>query len=193
MDRIAEHDVVLSNEALRLRPMTEADWDILLEWNSDPEVLYFSEGGDVTSWTLQQIQDILRGVSQNAYVFIAELNGQPIGECWLQQMNITRVLEKHPRLDLRRIDLMIGRKELWGRGWGTKIIELLTRFGFEREQADAIFGLGVADYNPRSRRAFEKNGYVVDETLDLPAGRKARQEYDMMLTRDWWNGMQKTR
>jgi len=27
--------------------MTEEDWEILLKWNSDPEVLYYSEGENV--------------------------------------------------------------------------------------------------------------------------------------------------
>lgn len=186
MDRISQHDVVLCEGRLRLRPMTEDDWDVLLKWNNDPEVLYFSEGDAVSSRTLEQVQRIYRGVSKNAFVFVAELEGKPVGACWLQRMNIQRVLEKCPGRDLRRIDLMIGEKGLWGRGWGTKVIGLLTRFGFEQEGADAIFGLGVADYNPRSHRAFQKNGYVVDEVIDLPAGRKARQEYDMVLTRDRW-------
>ncbi len=41
-----------------LRPMTEKDWGLLLTWNSDPEILYFAEGDDVTSYTLSEVQDI---------------------------------------------------------------------------------------------------------------------------------------
>ncbi|KKL85236.1 hypothetical protein LCGC14_1956760 [marine sediment metagenome] len=193
MDRIAEHDVVLSDGQLRLRPMTEGDWDILLKWNNDPEVLYFAEGDDVKSRTLADTQGIYRGVSRGAFVFIAELDGRPIGECWLQRMNIDRISQRHPGKDLRRIDLTIGRKELWGEGWGTKMIRMLTELGFEREGADAIFGLFVADYNPRSRRAFEKSGYVVEKVIELPPGRKARREYDMMITRESWTGGRKER
>ena len=42
----------LYGEQETLRPMTGNDWDVLLKWNSDPEVLYFSEGGDVASYNL---------------------------------------------------------------------------------------------------------------------------------------------
>ena len=190
MDRLSEHDIVLTDGPLRLRPMTEDDWDILLKWNSDPEVLYYSEGDDVKSRTLEETQGIYRGVSKAAFVFMAELDGRPIGECWLQKMNIDRIIQRYPGKDLRRIDLTIGEKELWGKGWGTKMLGLLSRLGFEREGADAIFGPFVADYNPRSRRAFEKNGYVVDEEIDVKPGRKASKEYDMMLTRDSWRRTQ---
>ena len=91
-----------------------------------------------------------------------------------------------PDAALFRIDLMIGEKAFWGQGWGTRIIRLLTDYGFERCEAGAVFGVGVADYNPRSRRAFEKNGYAVDQTIPQPAGSKAREEYDMVMTRDAW-------
>ena len=31
-DRMREHDVALADGDVRLRPMTEGDWDILLPW-----------------------------------------------------------------------------------------------------------------------------------------------------------------
>ena len=34
-----EHDVVLRGHRVLLRPMTEGDWDYLLKWNNDPEVM----------------------------------------------------------------------------------------------------------------------------------------------------------
>ncbi len=88
--------------------MTEEDWEILLKWNSDPEVLYYSEGDNVIAYTLEQVQRIYRGISQNASCFIIEVDGKSVGECWLQRINLKRILEKYLRLDCRRIDLMIG-------------------------------------------------------------------------------------
>jgi RimJ/RimL family protein N-acetyltransferase len=155
-----------------------------MRWNNDPDVLYFAEGSKVTRRTLHETQSIYRGVSQSAFVFISELDGEPIGECWLQNMNLKRVIDRHPGLCLKRIDLTIGEKRFWGRGWGTKTIRLLTRFGFEEPSTDAIFGCDVADYNPRSRKAFEKNGYTVDAQLIQPPGRKSRRNFDLILTRE---------
>ena len=51
--KLREHEIVLRGEKVFLRPMTEDDWDILLKWNSDPDVLYFSESADVTSHSLE--------------------------------------------------------------------------------------------------------------------------------------------
>jgi aminoglycoside 6'-N-acetyltransferase len=182
--KILTHNVILRGEKVTLRPMTEADWDILLKWNSDPEVLYYSEGDDVLSYNLEEIQGIYRGVSQTAFCFIAEVKGVPVGEGWLQQMNYPRILQKHPGRDCRRIDLMIGEKTLWGKGLGSEIIRLLVGFAFEQEKADLVFGCEIADYNPRSLRAFQKVGFEVVETIQHPSGSKARISYDVRMGRE---------
>jgi aminoglycoside 6'-N-acetyltransferase len=184
VERLREHNVTLRGERLALRPMTERDWDVLSKWDTDPEVVYYSEGDWVDGYDLETTQMIYRGVSQNAFNFIAELDGRPIGYCWLQTMNLERVLSRLPGKDLRRIDLAIGEKELWGQGLGTEIIRTLTEFGFEREHADAIFGCSIGDYNPRSRRAFERNGYTLFIETPQPEGSKAKVEYDLMLGRE---------
>lgn len=187
---LREHSIVLQCDELvggqlTLRPMTEGDWDLLLAWNRDPDVLYYSDDNDVSAYDLETVQAIYRSVSQNAICFIAEYAGQAIGEGWLQRMNLPRILEQYPTLDCRRIDLMIGEKSLWGKGLGTAMIRTLTRFGFEVEGADLIFGL-VSDYNVRSRRAFERVGYgVVNEVVEPPGG-KTKISYDLALARAKW-------
>lgn len=63
---------------------------------------------------------------------------------------------------------------------GTDTIRTLTKFGFELENADLIFGCSIADYNPRSRRAFEKAGYTLDRMVESESP-KAKWEYDLIL------------
>ena len=105
--------------------------------------------------------------------------GKPIGECWLQEMNLERILINHPEDDCRRIDLMIGEKDLWGKGYGTEVIATLTDFGFVREKADLIFGCSIADCNARSLRAFKRNGYRQYTQFAQPPGGKAK--YDIVV------------
>ena len=182
--KLKEHNVTLRRGRIVLRPMTEDDWNILLKWNSDLEVLFFSDGGELHSHSLEEIQNIYRAVSQNAYCFITEIEAGPIGECWLQEMNLKRILAKYPERDCRRIDLMIGEKNLWGQGIGTEVIGLLTKFGFEVEKSEYIFGCDIADYNPRSLRAFEKNGYHIDAKIKQSPGERAEFGCDLILSRD---------
>jgi RimJ/RimL family protein N-acetyltransferase len=108
----------------------------------------------------------------------------PIGECWLQEMNIERVLESYPDMDVRRIDLAIGEKDHWNKGIGTTVIRMLTEFGFQQEEADLIYEPGIADYNPRSLRAFQKVGYEIVGVIEEEPGRKAKRLFDLILTRD---------
>ena len=43
--------------------------------------------------SLAAVQDIYRTISQNAICFIIEYQARPIGECWLQRMNLERFLK----------------------------------------------------------------------------------------------------
>lgn len=181
---LKHHGVTLRGERAVLRPLTEGDWDTLLRWNSDPEVLFFSEGDVVTERSLAEVQGIYRSVCRNAVCFMIEHEGAPIGECWLQEMNLARILDHYPEGDCRRIDLMIGEKALWGRGLGTEVVRLLVRFGFEREGADAIFACDIADYNPRGLALFQRVGFKPHATIPQPPGGKARACYDLILTRE---------
>jgi RimJ/RimL family protein N-acetyltransferase len=183
MSQLRQHQVCLVDSDLRLRPMGEQDWDLLLRWNNDPEVLYFVEDDDITSWSLEDMQEMYRGVSQQAYVFVIEVEGRPVGECWLQEMNLQHIAERFAGEDVRRIDLMIGEKEMWGHGYGTRTIGLLVRFAFEQEGADLIYEPGIGGHNPRSRRAFERNGFTLDHARPLPPGAKADQAFELVLTR----------
>ena len=153
---LREHTHVLLGERAVLRPLTENDWDLLLKWNNDPEVLYFAEGDDVNAYTLDQIQRIWRGVSQTAFCFVIDVGDVPIGECWLQQMNLERVLHKYPKSDCWRIDLAIGEKTFWGQGAGTEVIRLLSAFAFDEQHADLALAvtLRTTTYaaSERSRR-----------------------------------------
>lgn len=186
---LREHDVALDGVTpgggrVHLRPLTEADWPFLCAWNSDHEVLYFSEGDDIARWDPEQVKQIYRTVSQNAFCFIIECDGHPVGECWLQRMNLQRVLDMFPGQDVRRIDLMIGEKSYWGRGIGSTTIAMLASFGLRREHADVIYIPDVADYNVRSLGAFQKAGFhVVRDTLQRPGG-KAVRTFDLAVTRE---------
>ena len=158
------HDVTLRNYRVTLRPMAESDWERLLPWNNDPDVMEFADACDFAESTLEEIQAIYRWISTHAYCFIMGADGRPIGECWLQRMNLQRIVDQFPDEDLRRIGIMIGEKELWSCGYGTEAIGLLVDFGLLREAAHAIFGLVSAD-NFRSLRAFQKNGFELHKVV----------------------------
>ncbi len=164
-DALPDHRVRLTDHDLVLRPMREDDLPHALEWDNEPEVHYFMQGDTTPLFTLEDLRDMYRGVAQAAYVFVIELAGRDIGTCWLQDMNVERLKERFPGRTLKRIDLSIGVKALWGRGIGTRVIRLLTRFGLDQLCADAIFAVGIYATYPRSLGAFRKVGFRQFEVL----------------------------
>jgi len=95
MTVIKTHNITLHGRTsayeITLRPLCDAHLPHLYKWSADPEVLYWSEGGtnDTNlSYDVDTVHAIYGVVSQNAFCFLVEANGVPIGECWLQKMNI---------------------------------------------------------------------------------------------------------
>jgi hypothetical protein len=95
--QLKQHHISLSGQTdrglvVKLRPLTENDWSLLEKWNRDPDVRYYADGDAVAAYSPEKVRQIYRSVSQHAYSFLIEADGQAIGECWLQQMNLPRVL-----------------------------------------------------------------------------------------------------
>lgn len=162
--------------------MNDNDFGILLKWNSNADVLYYSEGEDVESYNLEDIQGIYGNTSQSAFCFIIEYKGFPIGECWFQKMNYEHIINKYPNLDLRRIDIMIGEVDYWNKGIGTEVIKTLIDFGFNNQQADMIFYIAL-DHNPRSIHVAEKIGFTLIEKIPYER-KKFNYEYIMAMKND---------
>jgi len=177
------HETILQEGNITLRPLADQHLPFLYKWNADPEMLFWSEGDDVQENPPETVNDIYGGVSQNAFCFLVEADGIPVGECWLQKMNIKEIAAKHPGQDVRRIDMMIGEKSYWNRGIGTIIVRLLVDFAFVNQQANIVYGL-ISDYNIRSRRVFEKNGFKISwRGTTENTSPKANEDYHMMLER----------
>ncbi|MBR6556843.1 MAG: GNAT family N-acetyltransferase, partial [Clostridia bacterium] len=124
MSIIKTHDITLygGNDTYKiiLHPLSDEHLPYLYKWNSDAEVLYWSEGEDVESYSPEVVRQIYGGISQNSLCFMIEVNGENIGECWLQKMNLPNISALYPEnTDVRRIDMSIGEKTYWGKGIGT--------------------------------------------------------------------------
>ena len=183
---IQTHDITLFAGCITLRPMSDNDFNILLKWNNDAEVLYFCEGDEIESRSLESVQGLYGYVSKIAFCFIIEYEGFPIGECWLEEMNLDNIIRKYPNLDLRRIDIMIGEKNFWNKGIGTKVIERLVKFGFLDQKADMIFYM-PGDYNTRSIRVAEKLGFILVEKIRNEDCKKGEYDYIMAIKKEDYN------
>ncbi|MCL2518921.1 MAG: GNAT family N-acetyltransferase [Oscillospiraceae bacterium] len=165
MNIIKAHSITLYGSIdeyeIVLRPLCDDHLPYLYKWGNDLEVLYWTDGTDAEVYTAETVHDIYGRSSQSALCFIIEANGVFIGECWLARMYPKRIADMHPaNLDVRRIDMMIGEKAYWNKGIGTTLVKMLAEFAFDVEHADVLHGV-VFEYNLRSRRIFEKNGFRI--------------------------------
>ncbi|NPV06733.1 MAG: GNAT family N-acetyltransferase [Anaerolineae bacterium] len=192
MPIITTHDITLYGETDRyriiLRPLCDAYLPLLYKWNADPEVLYWTEGGEdiERSYDQDTVHEIYGGVSRQGHCFLVEVDGAPVGECWLQRMNLEKVSSMYPGLDVRRIDMAIGEKECWGRGIGTAFVGMLVEFAFTVENVDVLHCF-AEDYNVRSQRVWLKNGFRLVKTEELPQPQKGKLQYHFALTRAEFN------
>ncbi len=159
-ERLRTHNVTLRAGAVVLRPLTEGDWELVLGLWNDPEIASYCDSNE-RKYSLGQVKKIMRSISRSAYCFVIEFEGRPVGECWLQEMNMERILRRNPGLDCRRIDIEI-QKDFWDRGIGSTAIGLLVGFGFEAEGVDGFIAVDVGEENGRSLRAFGKSGFGVE-------------------------------
>jgi len=182
---LPSHDVWLTDGDLMLRPMRDDDLPQALVWDNDPEVRHFMQAENQPLFTLEDLAEMYRCVAEAARVFVIELAGRDIGTCWLQDMNLERLNRRFPGLALKRIDLSIGVKDLWGRGIGTRVIRLLTRFGLDQLGADAIFAAGIYDFNARSLGAFRNVGFRLFEVVptDSP-GKGGSADHFLVIERE---------
>jgi len=189
MSIIKTHDLTLRGGPegnIVLRPLSDEHLPYLYKWCADPEVLYWTEGGPADkmySYGPETVHQIYGTVSQNAICFLIEFDGIPIGECWLQKMNLPEVRAMYPEgTDVRRIDICIGEKAYWGRGIGTQCVKMLVDLAFYRENVDVLHCI-CEDYNVRSVRMWEKLGFSRALAKPLPPNYKGKYECHYRLTK----------
>jgi len=146
------------------------------------------------SYPPEVVHQIYGGIShQGNLCFAIETKGQLIGECWLQKMNLPEVRALYPEgTDVRRIDMCTGEKALWGKGIGSLAMGMLVNFAFTRENVDVLHCIND-DYNLRSRRMMEKNGFALIRSIPLPQPHSGQFELHWQLKREEYFATKKDR
>ena len=162
MSCIVTHAVYLRGRCgageICLRPASDADIPLLCELNRDPRALIWSSESE-EPYTEEMVRQVWGYVSPMALCFIIEVEGVPVGDCWLQRMNLPQVIARYPEgTDVRRIDMSIGRVEYWGRGVGTAMVELLMEHAFTVDGADVLHCM-CDSRNTRSDRIWQRLGF----------------------------------
>ena len=187
MSLIQSHNITITETRdhvfIKLIPMTDKHLPLLYEWNTRAEILYWCEGDDVITNTSEDVNEIYGFVSQSAYMFMICVDGVLIGECWIQDMNLATLKEKHAGKNIKRIDMTIFEKDFLEKGIGSIVNQMLLRFGFFQWNADMIYAI-TEDYNVRAQKCLKKSGFVFDCQLEHPATFKGKSEYCYYISKE---------
>jgi len=90
------------------------------------------------------------------------------------------------------VGIMIGDKSVWNQGYGTEVMELLLRHGFETLNLNRIF-LRVYAQNKRAIRAYEKAGFVHEGRMRQAVFKRGsyKDVLYMSVLREEWNTIKK--
>ena len=191
MEVIRSHSTVLHSRwegrELCLRPMMDTHLPLLYEWNTRQEVLFWCEGDDILAQSEEDVRGIYGSIARQAYMFILYVDGTPVGDCWIQEMNLPEILESHNGKAIKRIDLTIYEKALWGKGLGGQALKMLVSFGFQACKADLIYAI-TEDYNIRCQRCIQRCGFQLERRMEHPPTSKGSAELCYVMTRDMFLG-----
>ncbi|GGZ24479.1 N-acetyltransferase [Streptomyces inusitatus] len=168
---------MMRGELVGLRALEPSDAEALWRWNHDPEVMRWMDDGHPQSLarTLASLQerprnsygDVLLGVE-------ASEDGRLIG--------LVRLRDAEPETGCAELDVYLGEKEYWGRGFATDALRRVCRYGFEDMRLHKI-SLTVVVENHAARRVYDKVGFVEEGRLRSVFRRDGRwyDQYTMGL------------
>lgn len=181
-------DVFLETERLILRPFTRDDVDLLVELDSDPEVMWYINRGRPTS--RKEIENIILPRFLEYYELfdgygtwatIEKSTGQFIG--WVSLRPKDGDPPDEPELGYRL------RKSAWGQGYATEASRALIDKAFSELGARRVYAESMAVNTP-SRRVMERVGlrYVrtFHEEFDDPVPGTEMGEVEYELRRADW-------
>ncbi|MFJ2438898.1 GNAT family N-acetyltransferase [Streptomyces sp. NPDC087658] len=113
-------------QLVTLRAMGPEDAEVLWRWNHDPEVMHWMN--DTYAQTLEQVRPWLTERPRNTYADLlhgieATSDGTLIG--------LVTLHDTAPAKGIAELDIYLGEKAYWGRGYATDAVRRICRYGFE--------------------------------------------------------------
>ncbi len=143
----------LQSERIELRPVAESDFELIASWLNDGEITTFMFYGQRPQ-TLKQVREWIEAdlaTDKNVILMVVDKeNNKTIGFTGYYNLHFTA-----RKGELR---ILIGDKSVWGKGYGTEIIELMTFYGFDRLNLERV-ALGFTSDNKRAEGAYTKAGF----------------------------------
>jgi RimJ/RimL family protein N-acetyltransferase len=140
----------IAGERVRLEPPNEEMLSTFISWFTDPDVTRYL--GRIVPPSMPEEREWFEKVcrSDSDLIWAVHLGDKLIGTTGIHGINW-----KDRRANTGNL---IGAKEEWGRGYGSEVVALRTRFAFEQLGLEKLMTEAFAE-NRASIRALEKAGY----------------------------------
>ena len=146
---------MIISETVRLRAIERQDLPLFVAWLNDPEVRQHL----LVNIPLSQAQE--DGWFDR--MLARPLEEQPLGievrtpEGWRLVGNCS-FFDLDWRNRCCELGIFIGDKEYWSRGYGTQVMRLMLKYGFNTLNLNRVY-LRVYESNPRGIKCYEKAGF----------------------------------
>jgi len=158
-------------ELVKLRAMGPADADALWRWNHDPDVMRWM--GDTYPSSPEHVQKWLSERPRNTYADLL-LGVEALADRRL--IGLVALREAEPETGIAVLDIYLGEKEYWGKGYATDAMRTVCRYGFDKMRLHKITLTVVAE-NHAAQQVYKKVGFVEEGRL-RQSFRRDGQWYD---------------
>ena len=151
----------MHGDGVRLRPLSQDDVPLLTRWLFDPEVLRWLQLSEDppelrTEESVRERHDRMQADPSSKVWRIDTDEDRPVGQVELVGINpLQRRAEVH---------LLVGEKDVWGRGYGTRAVRRLLEHAFGDLRLRRVSTMADED-NIRVIRLFERCGFVREGLL----------------------------
>lgn len=144
---------VFKGSLVTLRPIEAGDHERIAAFSNDLEVMLLAGGSPPAPRSRARVASTLEQLAREETTlgFAIDADGTLIGLCMLAQLD--------PVSLTAQLEIVIGEREYWGRGYGREAVRLLVDYGFRLRNLRKIW-LAVRANNPRAIRAYEAVGFT---------------------------------
>src|SRR5512136_2977192 len=133
---------MIQGERIRLRRDERADVSRFVDWLNDPQVRqYLSLNMPISMASEEQwFENMLKkpAAEQPFVIEIRESSPVDDGSGW-QMVGNCGFMDIDPNVRSAEVGLFIGDKSCWNKGYGTEVMRLLIRYGFDTMNLNRIF------------------------------------------------------
>lgn len=164
---------MLTGEKVDLVAAERAYVPMYVKWINDPDVTRWLKTDPPLSVEMEHAWvDRLRRERKMTFTILTK-DGRPIGNLGIEDISW--------RYKRATIGIMIGEKELWGKGYGTDAIMTLLRYCFE-ELGIRRVELITDSENLRAQRAYQKCGFKVEGVMRQYRCKDGRAVDDVIMS-----------